>query len=208
MTGQTLSQIERATDGRHPLRSVLRLLDPHRGRVLAAVGFFALKDTPLWLLPVITAGVIDVVVAGGPLSTLAIWAGIALVALLQNYPNHVMYTRFFMGAVRSIGADLRNALASRLQSLSIGFHSRANSAIVQTKVVRDVENVEVMLQQTAHPLLSATMVLIGAVVICDRKSSVVSLGAPVIALVDYPSQENFSASACPLCAQGVPVTAF
>ncbi|NUT57948.1 MAG: ABC transporter ATP-binding protein [Agromyces sp.] len=164
MTGQTLSQIERAIDGRHPLRSVLRLLDLHRGRVLAAVGFFALKDTPLWLLPVVTAGVIDVVVAGGPLSTLAIWAGVALVALLQNYPNHVAYTRLFMGAVRSIGADLRNALASRLQSLSIGFHSRANSAIVQTKVVRDVENVEVMLQQTAHPLLSATMVLVGAIV--------------------------------------------
>jgi ATP-binding cassette subfamily B protein len=37
-------------------------------------------------------------------------------------------------------------------------------SIVQTKVVRDVENVEVMLQQTAHPLLSATMVLVGAIV--------------------------------------------
>jgi ATP-binding cassette subfamily B protein len=35
---------------------------------------------------------------------------------------------------------------------------------VQTKVVRDAENVEVMLQQTGHPLLSATMVLCGAVV--------------------------------------------
>lgn len=164
MTRQTLSRIERAIDGRHPLRSVFRLLDLHRGRVLAAIGFFALKDTPLWLLPVVTAEIIDVVVAGGPVSRLALWAGIAFVALVQNYPNHVMYTRLFMGAVRSIGADLRNALALRLQSLSIGFHTKANSAIVQTKVVRDAENVEVMLQQTAHPLLSAAMVLGGAVV--------------------------------------------
>jgi ATP-binding cassette, subfamily B, bacterial len=164
MTGQALSKIERAIDGRHPTRSVLRLLGLHRGRVLGAIGFFTLKDTPLWLLPVVTAEIIDVVVAGGPLTTLALWAAIALVALLQNYPNHVMYTRLFMGTVRSIGADLRNALAARLQSLSIGFHTRANSAIVQTKVVRDVENVEVMLQQTAHPLLSTTMVLSGAIV--------------------------------------------
>jgi ATP-binding cassette, subfamily B, bacterial len=164
MTRQTLSRVERAIDGRHPLRSVFRLLDLHRGRVLIAVGFFALKDTPLWLLPVVTAEIIDIVVDGGPLSGLALWAGIALVALVQNYPNHVMYTRFFMGAVRSIGADLRNALAARLQSLSIGFHTRANSAVVQTKVVRDVENVEVMLQQTTHPLLSATMVMLGAIV--------------------------------------------
>ncbi len=164
MARQALSKIERAIDGRHPTRSVFRLLGLHRRRVLGAIGFFALKDTPLWLLPVVTAEIIDVVVAGGPLTTLAVWAAIALVALLQNYPNHVMYTRLFMGAVRSIGAGLRNALAARLQSLSIGFHTRANSAIVQTKVVRDVENVEVMLQQTAHPLLSATMVLAGAIV--------------------------------------------
>lgn len=143
---------------------MLRLLGLHRARVAASVGFFALKDTPLWLMPVVTAAIIDVVVAGGPPSTLALWAGIAVVALLQNYPNHVMYTRLFMGAVRDIGRDLRNALAARLQALSIGYHTRANSAVVQTKVVRDVENVEVMLQQTAHPLLSATMVLIGAIV--------------------------------------------
>jgi len=35
--------------------------------------------------------------------------------------------------------------------------------VVQTKVVRDVENIEVMLQQVTHPLLSAGMVLTGAV---------------------------------------------
>ncbi len=131
--------------------------------MLLSVFFFALKDTPLWLMPVVTAAVIDVVVAGGPLGELWLWVGIAVLALLQNYPNHVLWTRLFMGAVRRIGADLRNGLAARLQALSIGFHSRANSAVVQTKVVRDAENVEVMLQQTAHPLLSATMVAVGAV---------------------------------------------
>ena len=83
---------------------------------------------------------------------------------VQNYPNHVQWTKLFMGAVREIGADLRNGLTSRLQSLSIGFHSRVSASIVQTKVVRDVENVEVMLQQIAHPLLSATMVMLGAIV--------------------------------------------
>ncbi len=68
-----------------------------------------------------------------------------------------------MTVVRDTGADLRNALAERLQSLSIGYHTRVSSSIVQTKVVRDVENVELMLQQVTHPLLSSIMVLIGAV---------------------------------------------
>ncbi|WP_309133342.1 ABC transporter ATP-binding protein [Cellulomonas sp.] len=151
-------------DGQHPVRSVFHLLGMHRRRIATAVFFFALKDTPLWLMPFITARVIDVVVDRRPLHELWLWAAVAFVALLQNYPNHVMYTKLFMGAVRQIGADLRNALAARLQSLSIGFHTRTSASIVQTKVVRDVENVELMLQQVTHPLLSSSMVVMGAVV--------------------------------------------
>ncbi|SMH44406.1 ATP-binding cassette, subfamily B [Rathayibacter oskolensis] len=151
-------------DRHRPARSALGLLGRYRRRIVVAVLFFAVKDTPLWLLPVVTGAIIDVVVAGGPPSTLWLWTAIALIALLQNYPNHVMYTRLYMSAVRQTGTDLRNALAERLQNLSIGFHTRASSSIVQTKVVRDVENVETMLQQVAHPLLSAVMVAIGAVV--------------------------------------------
>jgi ATP-binding cassette subfamily B protein len=150
--------------GDSPVRSVFRLLGRYRGRVALAVLCFAVKDTPLWLLPVVTSKIIDVVVDGGPDSTLWLWAGIATAALALNYPFHVLYTRHFMSTVRQTGADLRNLLAARLQNLSIGFHSRSSSSVIQTKVVRDVENVETMLQQTGHPLLSATMVLIGAIV--------------------------------------------
>jgi len=117
----------------------------------------------MWFLPVITAAIIDIVASGGSVTCLLIWFAVAVALLLQNYPNHIVYTRNFMTVVRDTGADLRNALAERLQSLSIGFHSRASSSIVQTKVVRDVENVEMMLQQVTHPLLSSTMVLVGAI---------------------------------------------
>lgn len=158
------SQAPLVIDRHRPGRSALHLLGRYRSRVAVAVLFFAVKDTPLWLLPVVTGAIVDVVVAGGPESTLWLWAGVALIALLQNYPNHVMYTRLYMSSVRQTGTDLRNALAARLQNLSIGFHSRASSSIVQTKVVRDVENIETMFQQVGHPLLSATMVAIGAVV--------------------------------------------
>ncbi|MCI2957625.1 ABC transporter ATP-binding protein/permease [Agromyces atrinae] len=164
MTVKAHSRIVDEVDGRHPTRSIFRLLGRHKGGVSFAVFFFALKETPVWLLPVITGAVIDIVVSGGPASSLLLWTLIAFVALAQNFPNHLLYTRFFMRAVRQTGADLRNALASRLQSLSIGFHTRASSSIVQTKVVRDVENVEVMLQQVTHPLLSAVMVMVGALV--------------------------------------------
>lgn len=150
-------------DGAHPTRSVLRLLARRPGRLSIALVAFALKEIPLWFLPVITAEIIDIVAAGGQVAGVLMWFAIAVVLLLQNYPNHILYTRQFMTVVRDLAADLRNALAARLQSLSIGYHTRVSAAIVQTKVVRDVENVELMLQQVTHPLLSSTMVLIGAI---------------------------------------------
>jgi ATP-binding cassette subfamily B protein len=150
--------------GPRPGRSVLRLLARRPGRMTIAILAFACKEIPLWFLPVVTAQIIDLVATGGQVSTVLIWFGVAAVLLVQNYPMHIVYTRNFMTVVRDTGADLRNALAARLQSLSIGYHTRVSSSIVQTKVVRDVENVELMLQQVTHPLLSSTMVLIGAIV--------------------------------------------
>jgi ATP-binding cassette subfamily B protein len=150
-------------DGEHPTRSVLRLLLRRPGRMTVAILAFALKEIPLWFLPVVTAAIIDIVAAGGQVSAVLGWLAVAVVLLLQNYPNHLLYTRSFMTVVRDTGADLRNALAARLQSLSIGYHTRVSASLVQSKVVRDVENVELMLQQVTHPLLSSVMVLIGAV---------------------------------------------
>lgn len=128
-----------------------------------AILAFAMKEIPLWFLPVITASIIDIVATDGPVSAVLWWFALAALLLLQNYPNHLLYTRSFMTVVRDTGADLRNALAARLQSLSIGYHTRVSSSIVQTKVVRDVENIELMLQQVTHPLLSAIMVMAGAI---------------------------------------------
>ncbi|OAZ40693.1 ABC transporter, partial [Microbacterium arborescens] len=162
MARKPLSRPADLIDGARPARSVLRLLARRPGRMGVAIGAFALKEIPMWFLPVITAAIIDIVASGGEVSAVIGWFLLAAALLLQNYPNHILYTRSFMTVVRDTGADLRNALAARLQSLSIGYHSRVSSSIVQTKVVRDVENVELMLQQVTHPLLSATMVMIGA----------------------------------------------
>src|SRR5690606_35274100 len=163
MLQQALSQRSGPIDGAHPARSVLRLLARRPWRMLLALLAFSLKEIPLWFLPVVTAAIIDLVSSGGSVRAVLSWFLLAAVLLAQNYPNHILYTRNFMTVVRDTGANLRNALAARLQSLSIGYHTRVSASIVQTKVVRDVENVELMLQQMTHPLMSSTMVLIGAI---------------------------------------------
>ncbi|MFJ2543525.1 ABC transporter ATP-binding protein [Microbacterium sp. NPDC087589] len=162
MAQKALSHPAALINGDHPTRSVLRLVARRPWRLTFAITAFAIKEIPLWFLPVITAAIIDVVASDGDVTEVLWWFALAAVLLLQNYPNHIIYTRNFMTVVRDLGADLRNALTARLQSLSIGYHTRMSSSIVQTKVVRDVENVELMLQQVTHPLLSSTMVMLGA----------------------------------------------
>lgn len=161
-----------AVDTRRPFRSLLSWFKPFRWRILLAILLFGIKDCPQWVLPVITAAVIDVVVdRGEPMQLL--WLLIAaLVILAQNFPTNVLFVRLYMGSVRQLAADIRNSLTHRLQELSIGYHSRMSSSIIQSKLVRDVENIELMLQQTAQTGLSALFVLSGAIVVTSVRAPV------------------------------------
>ncbi|GAA0838854.1 ABC transporter ATP-binding protein [Streptosporangium amethystogenes subsp. fukuiense] len=130
-----------------------------------AVFAFLLKHSPTWLLPLITANVVDIVVDHGPIAHLWVNAGVLLVLLLLNYPFHLLYVRCLHGAIRRMGTDLRSALCRRMQQLSIGYHSRVSAAVLQTKVIRDVESVEQTSQQAADMGLSALTMLAGGLVV-------------------------------------------
>ena len=145
-------------DGRSPVRSLLRLFRPYRGSMLLATVIFIIKDSPIWILPILTGNIIDVVVSHKPLTALWLNAAIAAVILLMNYPLNVVYVHLFSNAVRHVAADLRNGMSSRLQLLSIGFHSRTSAAVIQSKVVRDAENVELAMNQSYGVGLSAICV--------------------------------------------------
>ncbi|MEV6930061.1 ABC transporter ATP-binding protein [Dactylosporangium sp. NPDC051485] len=149
-------------DGRRPVRTTLRLLAPGKARLALATLAFAVKDSPIWLLPLLTANIIDVVVQHRPVAQLWLNAGVLAVILLQNIPMHMLWVRQMSLIVRHLGTDLRSDLAGRLQQLSIGFHTKAGASLLQTKLVRDVENVEMMLQQVAASGTSAILTLLGA----------------------------------------------
>src|ERR1041385_9055585 len=88
-----------------------------------------------------------------------------MLILVVNYPVHLLYVRLLHGSVRRAGTELRSALCTRLQELSIGYHNRTSAGVLQAKVVRDVETIEQMAQQTTDTGLSATTVLIGGLAV-------------------------------------------
>ncbi|GAA2447690.1 ABC transporter ATP-binding protein [Streptomyces macrosporus] len=58
-----------------------------------------------------------------------------------------------------------SALCDRMQQLSIGYHSRVSAGVLQTKVIRDVENVELSFQQIGDQGLAGLAMLTGALVV-------------------------------------------
>ncbi|GAA2113888.1 ABC transporter ATP-binding protein [Kitasatospora saccharophila] len=151
--------------GEHPVRTLLFLFRPDRARVLGAVGVFFAKHAPVWLLPLITANIVDVVVKHRDVSVLWWNSAILLTILLLNLPLHMLYVHWMHGSIRRMGTRLRSALCHRMQQLSIGYHSRVSAGVLQAKVIRDVEGIETASQQTADNGLAAIATLLGGLVV-------------------------------------------
>lgn len=150
---------------RHPLHTLWLLFESDRPRLVVAVIAFIIKHSPVWLLPLLTANIIDVVVQQKPIAEL--WWNALLLTLLifQNMPMHVLYMRQLSTALRCMETRLRSGLSRQLQRLSIGYFTRASAGVLQTKVVRDVENIEQMVRTLFDAGLSALSGLVGALVI-------------------------------------------
>ncbi|MDH6696027.1 ABC transporter ATP-binding protein [Streptomyces griseoviridis] len=163
------SSTERPLDHRyrdeHPVRTLTYLFRADRRRLAAAAAVFTVKHSPVWLLPLITASIIDTVVQHRDIGRLWLSTGVIMFILVVNFPLHLLYVRLLYGSIRRMGTSLRSALCTRMQQLSIGYHARVSAGVLQAKVVRDVETVEQMVQQTAETGLGAITVLIGGLVI-------------------------------------------
>ncbi|NJC71166.1 ABC transporter ATP-binding protein [Planosporangium thailandense] len=151
--------------GEHPLRTLAYLLRGDRARLALGTVAFFVKHSPTWLLPLVTANVIDIVVTHQPIVRLWLNCGLLLGLLLLNFPGHLLYVRCVSRAVRRMSTTMRSALCRRLQELSIGYHARVSSGALQAKVIRDVETVEQALQQSADNGLAALASLSGGLVV-------------------------------------------
>jgi orotate phosphoribosyltransferase len=75
-------------------------------------------------------------------------------------------------------------------------------------VADDVRNTGQTLAQCAALVEAAGGTTLATVVIVDRLEAATTLAVPNVALVDYKAPANYASAECPLCAQGVPITAF
>ncbi len=125
----------------HTLKLLFKLYKGHYLKLAFASIIYIIKDSPTWVLPLITADIINLVT--NPPENF-IWriltdALIAAALLILNVPFHTIYVKTVSKANRSVEAGLRGAMVQKLQQLSITFHKDTQSGKIQSKVMRDVE---------------------------------------------------------------------
>jgi len=172
----------------HPLRILVGLYRGNYNKFVLAVIFFFIKHCPVWVLPIITASIINDITSGAPdtYTNIIIESIIMVILIAINIPTNYMYTRYKSLATRYAETGLRKALVRKLQQLSISYHKETQSGRLQSKIMRDVEAVETLSTQMFLSILNIALNIGIALAVTISKSLMVFvfflLTTPIAAL--------------------------
>lgn len=159
----------------HPMQILLGLYKGNYHKFFLAVIFFFIKHAPVWVLPIVTANIINDITSGSleTYQNIIIQAMIMIVLVALNIPMNYMYTRYKSLATRYAETGLRRALVRKLQQLSISYHKETQSGRLQSKIMRDVEAVETLSTQMFLSILNIALNIAIALIVTINKSLVV-----------------------------------
>lgn len=159
----------------HPLRILVGIYKGNYYRFALAVLFFFIKHSCVWVLPIVTANIINDVTTGNPdsIQNIVKYSILMVVLLAINIPTNYLYTDYKSQATRYAETGLRKALIAKLQHLSIAFHTESLSGRLQSKIMRDVEAVEGLSTQMFLSILNIALNIGIALVVTVNKSLIV-----------------------------------
>lgn len=190
MSKRTFEQKLRAPKGIEPENWFIECYKKHEGRPLKilvaiykgnyhkfflAVLFFFIKHSCAWVLPIVTANIINDVTTKNPnaLQNIVFYALLMMSLIAINIPMNYLYTDYKSQATRYAETGLRKALIRKLQQLSISYHVGTMSGKLQSKIMRDVEAVEGLTTQLFLSILNISLNIIVALAVTITKSPVV-----------------------------------
>lgn len=155
--------LHREYRNRRAFQNYLGFYAEYKWRFIFIWIMYMVKASPVFVLPILTAEVINMITEPG-LSADQIYTrlyeilGIGFVVIVQNIPTHIYYVHLMSVPCRNVERNLRSALCTRLQHLSIPYHTSTKMGSLQNKVTRDVEGIEnmtrMLLDTVPHLLLS------------------------------------------------------
>lgn len=159
------------------LKTLLAMYTGKYVQLFWSIVFFLIKHSPTWISPIILATIIDIITNPDDkaVSKILINSLFMAVMILQNIPTNYVHTYFYAKAIRQVEKELRRALVRKLQQLSISYHTNTESGRLQSKVMRDVEQIENLSAQIFISILSILVSIIASLVIVVFKNRIVFL---------------------------------
>lgn len=156
------------------------LLSFYRGqyhRFLLSTLFYVIKHSPALFSSLLIANVINAALEGGASGRhkILVNVGIWLALLAVHLPANWLHTHLRSSVTRGTEAGLRSALVRKLQTLSIPYFTSTQSGRLQSKIIRDVEQVETLSSQLLVNLMNISISLFITLAITAVKNRVVLL---------------------------------
>lgn len=161
--------------GKSPLRVLLSIFKGNYGILLKSVFFYLLQISPTLALPVVTANIINIATYPQEHSTQELVFNVVIMSflILQNIISTYLSTNYRSIANRRVELALRSSMVRKLQQLSISFQKEMKSGKIQSKIMRDVDNIGGLSHTLFTSTISITFSLSTAIFITISKSPVV-----------------------------------
>lgn len=161
----------------HSLKILIGLYKGQYFKLFLSVLMFAVKHTPVWALPIVTANIINAAASPGENAsrTILINVSVIIVLVLQNLLTNYLHTYFYAKVVRNVECGLRSSMIRKLQQLSITYHNEMQSGRLQSKIMRDVEQIENLSAQIFISVLSIILNIVVSLTVVLHSSFTVFL---------------------------------
>lgn len=159
------------------IKTLLNIYKGSYGNLIGSSVAFTIKHSPCWILPLVTANIINFATGQSGISQKTfIWStALFAVLLLLNIPFNYLHVHLYSKTVRKAEAELRLALVAKLQHLSIAYHKSIESGRLQSKLMRDVEQFQTLSEQIFVNCLMFALTIIFTVSVTISKSIIVFL---------------------------------
>lgn len=159
------------------LKTLVGLYKGHYLSLFFSIVFFIIKNSPVWVLPIVTANIINAATAknGNASHVIIINTIIMIILILQNVLTNYIHTVLYAKTIRGVERDLRSSMVRKLQQLSIAYHNEMQSGRLQSKIMRDVEQIENLSSQIFITILSIVSNIVVALGVVIFKSFTVFL---------------------------------
>jgi ATP-binding cassette, subfamily B, bacterial len=164
-----------ATNPRVPLRRIMALFRPYRFSLLFVGMLVAASSLVSLVNPFLIRGIIDVALPQGQTGLLAL--GMIVVAI-ANSSFSVSQTYVSTRVGQRVMHDLRTAVYSHLQRMSLAFFTRTRTGEVQSRIANDIGGMQATVTTTATTLVSNLTTVVATVIamaVLDWRLTIASL---------------------------------